>query len=135
MSIHTRFSYKISTGSVSLNLMQMSSKIFNPFKHCQSDQIQRSSRKIFTAHYACRSADLKLTLVSGMDLRIHFSNNQFINRILGVRLTYLDCKLQPKNSFHQIVSQNNCLDCQLALQGGLKHFYEELFESFISHVT
>ena len=82
----------------------MSSKIFNPFKDSQSDQIQRSSRKIFTAHYACRSADLKLTLASGTDLWIHFSY-QFINRILGVRLTYLDCKLQPKNTFHQIVSQ------------------------------
>ena len=29
--------------------MQMSSKKFNPFKDFQSDQIQRSSRKIFTA--------------------------------------------------------------------------------------
>ena len=41
------FTREISTGSISLNLMQMSSKKFNPFKDFQSDQIQRSSRKIF----------------------------------------------------------------------------------------
>ena len=37
---------------------------FNPFKDFQSDKIQRSSRKIFTAQYACRNADLNLTLVT-----------------------------------------------------------------------
>ena len=36
---------------------------FNPFKDFQSDQIQRSSRKRFTAHYACSNAHLNLTLV------------------------------------------------------------------------
>ena len=35
------------------------------FKDFQSDQIQRSSRQIFTAHYACRNAHLNLTLVTG----------------------------------------------------------------------
>ena len=43
----------------------MSSKQFYPFKDFQSNQIQRSSRKIFTAHYACRNADLNLTLFTG----------------------------------------------------------------------
>ena len=43
----------------------MSSKKFNPFKDFQSDQIQRSSRKIFSAHYACRNAALNLTPVTG----------------------------------------------------------------------
>ena len=43
----------------------MSSKKFNPFKDFQSDQIQRSSRKIFTAHYVCRNAALNLTPVTG----------------------------------------------------------------------
>ena len=38
---------------------------FDPFKDFQSDQIQRSSRKIFTAQDACRNADLNLTLVTG----------------------------------------------------------------------
>ena len=38
---------------------------FNPFKDFQSDQIQRSSRRIFTALYACSNADLNLTLVTG----------------------------------------------------------------------
>ena len=62
----------------------MSSKNFNPFKDFQSDQIQRSSRKIFTTHYACRNADLNLTPVTGTTNRyVYFSNNQFINRILG----------------------------------------------------
>ena len=31
----------------------------------QSDKIQRRSRKIFAAHYACRNANLNLTLVTG----------------------------------------------------------------------
>ena len=34
-------------------------------KDFQSDQIQRSSCNIFTAHYACRKADLNLTQVTG----------------------------------------------------------------------
>ena len=61
----------------------MSSKKLNPFKDFQSDQIQRSSRKIFTAHYACRNAALNLTLVTGTTNEFIFANNQFINRILG----------------------------------------------------
>ena len=60
----------------------MSSKKFNPFKDFQSDQWQRSSCKIFTAHYICTNADLNLPLVTGMTNGIHFSNNQFVNRIL-----------------------------------------------------
>ena len=43
----------------------MSSKNFNSFKDFQSDQIQTSSRKLFTAHYACSNSDLNLTLVTG----------------------------------------------------------------------
>ena len=43
----------------------MSSKKFNPFKDFQSDQIQGSSHKIFTAHCACRNANLNLTIVTG----------------------------------------------------------------------
>ena len=43
----------------------MSSKKLNPFKDFQSDQIQRTSRKIFTAHYPCRNAALNLTPVTG----------------------------------------------------------------------
>ena len=43
----------------------MSSKTFNPFKDFQSDQMQRSSHKIFTAHYAYRNADVNLTPVTG----------------------------------------------------------------------
>ena len=39
---------------------------FSLFKDFQSDQRQRSFRKIFTAHYASRNADLNLTLVMGM---------------------------------------------------------------------
>ena len=44
--------------------VKMSSKQFYPLEDFQSDQIQRSSSKIFT-HNACRNADLNLTLVTG----------------------------------------------------------------------
>ena len=38
---------------------------------------------IFTTHYACRNAHLKLTLVTGIIKGfINFSYNQFVNRIL-----------------------------------------------------
>ena len=61
----------------------MSSKKLNPFKDFQSDQIQRSSRKIFTSHYACRNGALNLTPVTGTTNGFIFSNNQFTDRILG----------------------------------------------------
>ena len=57
--IHTRFSYEISTSSVSLNLMEMSSKTFNPFSDFKSDQMQRSSLQILTAHYAYMALTLQ----------------------------------------------------------------------------
>ena len=60
----------------------MSSKKFNPFKDFQSDQILRICPKIFTTHYACRNADLDLTLVMGTTNGFD-SNNQLIKRILG----------------------------------------------------
>ena len=73
----------------------MSSKTFNPFKDFQSDQIQRSSLKIFTAHYACRNSDLNLTLVTGTTNGFIF---QIINSLMeswGVCLTCLnDCNFQ-----------------------------------------
>ena len=59
----------------------MSSKTFNPFKDFQSDQMQGSSLKIFTAHYAYRNADLNLTPVTGTTDGFIYTNNQFINRI------------------------------------------------------
>ena len=66
-------------------------KKLNPFKDFQSDQIQRSSRKIFTAYYACRNASLNLTPVTGTTNGFIF---QIINSVIeswGVRLTYFDC--------------------------------------------
>ena len=87
-----RFSYEISTSSVSLNLMQMSSKNFNSLKDFQSDQIQTSSRKLFTAHYACNNSELNLTQVTGTTTGFIF---QIINSLIeswGVRLTCFDCK-------------------------------------------
>ena len=71
----------------------MSSKNLNPFKDFQSDQILRSSRNIFTAHYACRNAALNLTPVTGTTNGFIF---QIINSLIqswGVRLTWLDCKM------------------------------------------
>ena len=70
----------------------MSSKKLNPFKDFQSDQIHRSSRKIFTAHDACRNAALNLTPVMGTTNGFSF---QIINSLIeswGVRLTWFDCK-------------------------------------------
>ena len=70
----------------------MSSKKLNLFKDFQSDQIQRSSRKIFTAHYACRNAALNLTPVTETTNGFIF---QIINSLIeswGVRLTWFDCK-------------------------------------------
>ena len=69
----------------------MSSKKLNAFKDFQSDQIQRSSRKIFTAHYACRNAALNLIPVTGTTNGFIF---QIINSLIkywGVRLTWFDC--------------------------------------------
>ena len=69
----------------------MSSKKLNPFKDFQSDRIKRSSRKIFTAHYACRKAALNLTPVTGTTNGFIF---QIINSLIeswGVRLTWFDC--------------------------------------------
>ena len=71
----------------------MSSKKLNTFKDFQSDQVQRNSHKIFTAHYACTNAALNLTSVMGMSNRFIF---QIINSLLeswGVCLTCLDCKI------------------------------------------
>ena len=43
----------------------MPSKYFNSFKDFQSDQIQTSSRKLFTVRYTCSNSDLNLKLVTG----------------------------------------------------------------------
>ena len=54
--------------------------------------VQRSSRKIFAAHYACRNAALNLTPVTGTTNGFIF---QIINSLIeswGVRLTWFDCK-------------------------------------------
>ena len=69
----------------------MSSKKLNPIKDFQSDQIQKGSRKIFTAHYACRNAALNLTPVTGTTNGFTF---QMINSLIeswGVCLTCFDC--------------------------------------------
>ena len=60
------------------------SKIFNVTKY------REVPVKYFTAHYACRNADLNLTLVTGTTNA--FKLNQFIIEFWGVRLTCLDCK-------------------------------------------
>ena len=78
----------------------MSSKKLNPFKDFHSNQIQRSSRKIFTAHYACRNAALNLTPVTGTTNGFIF---QIINSLIeswGVRLTWFDCNTALIPIFH-----------------------------------
>ena len=78
----------------------MSSKNFNSFKDFQSDQIQTSSCKLFTAHFACGNSDLNLTLVTGTTNGFIF---QIINYSLieswGVRLTCFDCNKTGENFF------------------------------------
>ena len=69
----------------------MSSKNFNSFKDFQSDQIQTSSRKLFTALYACSNSELNLTPVTRTTNVFIF---QIINSLIeswGVRLTRFDC--------------------------------------------
>ena len=62
-----------------------------PFKDFQSDQIQRGSRKILTAHYACRNVDLNLILVTGTTNGFIFQIFSSLIESWGVRLTCLDC--------------------------------------------
>ena len=69
----------------------MSSKKFNPFKDFQSNQIQRSSREIFTAHYACKNADLNLTRTTNGFI---FQIINLLTESWGVHLTCLDCNRQ-----------------------------------------
>ena len=83
---------KLSTSSVSLNLIFMSSKQFYPFKDVQSDQIQRGYCKKSTAYYACRNANLKLTLVATMTNGFLFKIIDSLMVSIGVRLTWRDCK-------------------------------------------
>ena len=96
-----KIEFEVSAGDERLlpvNYGQARSK-FNPFKDLQSDQIQRSSRKIFIAHYACRNADLNLTLVMGWVNGFVF---QIINSLIeswGVRLNWLDCKARSTHMY------------------------------------
>ena len=69
----------------------MSSKNFNSFKDFQSEQIQTSSRKLFTAHFACSNSDLNLTLVTGTTNGFIFQKTNSLIESWGVRLTCLDC--------------------------------------------
>ena len=66
-------------------------EIYNPFKDFQSDQIQRGSRKVLIAHYACGNADCLTGTTNGFIF-------QMINSLIescGVRLTCLDCNILP----------------------------------------
>ena len=88
----------------------MSSKKLNPFKDFQSDQIQRSSSKIFNAHYACRNAALNLTPVTGTANGFIF---QIINSLIeswGVRLTWFDCKKKVRSVLMDLHCINSVSD-------------------------
>ena len=83
----------------------MSSKKLNPFKDFQSDQIQRNSCKIFTAHYTCTNAALNLTSLTGTSNGFIF---QIINSLLecwGVRLTCLDRRIIFVSPDNHIIGQ------------------------------
>ena len=77
----------------------MSSKNFNSFKDFQSDQIQTSSRKLFTAHFACGNSDLNLTLVTGTTNGFIFQIINSFTESWGVRLTCFDCNKTGENFF------------------------------------
>ena len=62
-----------------LSFPEFDVNVLEAFKDFQSDQIQRSSRKIFTVHYACRIADLNLTLDMGTTNGLIF---QIINSLI-----------------------------------------------------
>ena len=74
----------------------MSSKTFSPFKDFQSDQMQRSCRKIFTTHFACMNAGSNLTPVTGTtNPGLTDSFSQIINSLIEsfeLKLTCLACK-------------------------------------------
>ena len=82
-------------GNYKISKNFLSSKKFYPFKDFQSDQVQRTCRKIFTAHYACRNADLNLTLVTGAANRFIFHIISSL-RSCGVCFTCLDCRKVKK---------------------------------------
>ena len=89
-----RGSHEINAGSVFLNLMKMSFKQFYPFLNLIEYRgvIVKSSLLITRR----RNADLNLRLVAATTNRTHFSNNRFINAILGgtsVRLPALTVNL------------------------------------------
>ena len=94
----------------------MCSKNLNPFKDFQSDQIQRSSRKIFTAHYACRNASLNLTPVTGTTDGFIFQIFNSLIESWGVRLTCFDC---------------NSLYIRSIKERGLVNVYKEDFQSIL----
>ena len=96
----------------------MSSKNLNPFKDFRSDQIQRSSRKIFTAHYACKNAALNLTPVTRTTNGFIF---QIINSLIeswGVCLTWLDCHHWLRNVV-QGTGTSNFITYEQALRDAL----------------
>ena len=89
----------------------MSSKNFNSFKDFQSEQIQTSSRKLFTAHFACSNSDLNLTLVTGTTNRLIF---QIINSLIeswGVHLTCFDCNILEPIEKYQTSFLSSSFSC------------------------
>ena len=71
----------------------MSSKKFHPFKDFQFVQVQRSSRNIFTVHYACRMPSWIWHYVTGITNGfIFFQIFNSLTESWGVHLTCLDCK-------------------------------------------
>ena len=85
--------------------MRMFSRKFNPFKDFQSDQVQKSYRKIFAAHYACGNAYLNLTLVMETTNGFTFQMVSSLVESWGVRLTCLDC--MESNSMSKILQKKH----------------------------
>ena len=122
----------------------MSSKKLNPFKDFQSDQIQRSSRKIFTAHYASRNTALNLTPVTGTTKGFIFQIMNSLIESWGVCLTWFDCKARPTAGHWGICPGggeggtwvNFCWACGAGLSEPLPHyslFCDSNYRPHLSH--
>ena len=98
----------------------MSSKQFYPFKDFQSDQIQRSSRKIFTAHYACKNANLNLTPVTGTNLW-HPRGGSRIFFTRGCTRLLLYFNTNKPHSFLFFLQNTSCIRKPQVISGGDAH--------------
>ena len=101
-----------------------------PFKDFQPYQIQRSSCKIFTAHYTYRSSELNLTLVIPEQL-----TNSFFKVIIKSSRGYAWPALTVSHLFHSITIHFLTFYCSLISRTSLNSVNEKLFHSDLPLTT